>query len=97
MKKYALITVGFTPPTPEMMEEWMTWFKQLSHYTKDQIGFSKGYRIQREKVEELPFDENALTGMLVLEVENEDKALELAKACPAVTETQVYEIRNQNE
>lgn len=97
MKTFALITVGFKPPTAEIMQAWLQWFTQLKPYLKEQFGFSKGHRITEEKVEELAFDLNALTGCIVISVENESKALALAKKCPAVTETQVYEIRNQNQ
>lgn len=96
MKTFALITVGFKQPTAEMMQAWKQWFTQLKPYLKEQFGFSKGHRIAEGKTEELPFDLNAITGCIVIAVENESKALALAKKCPAVTETRVYEIRNQD-
>ena len=29
MKKFVLFTIGFTKPTPEIMEPWMNWFKSI--------------------------------------------------------------------
>jgi len=42
MKKFVLLTVGFTQPTPEIMESWNQWFKSIKETIVDQIGLSKG-------------------------------------------------------
>ena len=38
MKKFVLITIGFTQPTPEIMQSWMQWFKSIEDKIADQLG-----------------------------------------------------------
>ena len=38
MKKFVLLTIGFTEPTPEVMEPWMKWFKSIETRIVEQVG-----------------------------------------------------------
>ena len=94
MKKFLLLTVGFDPPTPEHMALWKEWFASLEDVIIKQEGFFAGKEVTIDGVVDLPFDLEANTGYLIIEVESLDKAVEIAKRGPIVTSTRVYEIRS---
>jgi len=95
MKKFVLMTVGFTQPTPEMMESWMQWFKSIQDKIVDQVGLANGKEVTANGVSELPMDEGAITGYLLINAENIEEAIKIARRCPMVTGTKVYEVRSQ--
>ena len=92
MKKFLLITVGFTQPTPEIMEPWMQWFKSIEGKIIEQVGLMDGKEVTKNGVTELQMDKDAFTGYLVINAENIDEAIAIAERCPMVTSTKVYEI-----
>ena len=94
MKKFILITVGFKQPTPEIMEKWMQWFKSIADKIESQVGLMNGKEISKDgNVKELEMDLEALTGYLIIKAENMHKAQEIARKCPMITSTLVYEIK----
>ncbi len=94
MKKFALLTIGFKKPTPEQMEEWMSWFESIGDQMVEQVGLMNGRKVTPSGVEPLVMDLEAITGYLVLEAETMDEALAIAQKCPMVTSTLVYELRS---
>ncbi len=92
MKKFVLVTVGFTQPTPEMMGEWMEWFKSISDKMVEQVGLGNGKEVTSNGVTDLQMDKDALTGYLVINAENMEEAVKIAQACPMITSTKVYEV-----
>src|SRR3990172_169107 len=97
MKKFVLLTVGFTPPTPEIMQSWGEWFKSIKDKIEDQVGLVKGKEITKNGITELPMDKDAVTGYLVINAENIDEAVEIAKRCPMITSTMVYEVMSHQK
>ena len=95
MKKFVLLTIGFTQPTPEIMESWMQWFKSIEDKITDQVGLRNGKEVTKEGITELPMDKDAITGYLVINAENIDEAIEIAQRCPMITSTKVYEVVSQ--
>ena len=92
MKRFVLLTIGFTQPTPEIMESWMQWFKSIEDKITDQIGLSNGKEVTKNGIRELPMDKDAITGYLVINAENIDEAIEIAQRCPMITSTKIYEV-----
>jgi len=92
MKKFVLMTIGFTQPTPEIMNDWMTWFDSIKDRMLDQVGLMNGKELSKTGIKDLPMDENAITGYLIIKAENMEDALEVAKACPMISATKVYEL-----
>ncbi len=92
MKKFVLIAIGFTKPTPEMMESWMKWFKSIEDKIVEQVGLGNGKEVTTNGVSELPMDKDAITGFLVINAENIDEAIKIAQRCPMITSTKVYEV-----
>ena len=95
MKKFVLLTIGFTPPTPEIMDSWMQWFISIEDKIVDQIGLRNGKEVTKNGITELPMDKDAITGYLVINAENIDEAIKIAQSCPMITSTKVYEVMSQ--
>jgi hypothetical protein len=92
MKKFVLLTVGFTQPTPEIMQSWKQWFNSIKDKIEVQVGLTNGKEITKSGTTELPMNKDAITGYLVITAENIDEAVEIAKRCPMITSTKVYEV-----
>ena len=92
MKKFALVTVGFEKPTQEVMAEWMKWFQSIGTKMESQLGFRNGKEVKPDGKRDLAMDRNAMTGMIVLNAESMEEAIEIAETCPMVTSTLVYEV-----
>lgn len=95
MKKFVLLTIGFTPPTPEIMDSWMQWFKSIEDKIVDQLGLRNGKEVTKNGITELPMDKDAITGYLVINAANIDEAIKIAQSCPMITSTKVYEVMSQ--
>lgn len=93
MKKFVLLTIGFTKPTPEIMEQWMQWFKSIGDKIVEHRGLGNGNEVTNNGVRKLPMDKDAITGYLVINAENIDEAIKIAENCPMITSTKVYEVR----
>lgn len=92
MAKFMLITKGFKQPSPEMMQDWMKWFESIKDVMISQMGFKSGVEVKPNSQEDLEFGLEALTGGLIIDVESKEKAIEIAKQCPMITSTLVYEV-----
>jgi len=93
MKKFVIMTIGFTKPTPEFMQEWQQWFKSIEDKMVDQVGLSDGKEITKDGISDISFDLDTTTGFVVINAENMDEAIGIAQKCPMVTATRVYEVR----
>jgi hypothetical protein len=91
MKTFVLLTIGFTPPTPAIMDAWMQWFQSIADKIVDQTGLRNGKEVTAHGDTNLPMDRNAITGYVVIHAENRDEAIEIAQSCPMITSTRVYE------
>ena len=94
MKKFVLMMIGFTQPTPEIMESWMQWFKSIEDKIEDQVGFGNGKEVTKNDITKLPMDLDAITGYLVINVENTDEAEKIAQSCPMISSVKLYEVRS---
>jgi transcription antitermination factor NusG len=92
MKKFVLVTVGFTQPTPDIMNSWHKWFNSIEDKIEEQVGFRNGKEVTKNRVSELAMDKDALTGYLVINAESIDEAIKIAQDCPMITSTNVYEV-----
>ncbi len=92
MKKFVLLTIGFTQPTPEIMESWNKWFNSIGNKIEEQVGLRNGKEVTNNGIAELPMDKNAITGYLIINAENIEEASKIAQECPMITATRVYEV-----
>ena len=92
MKHFVLVTIGFTQPTPAIMESWNQWFKSIEDKIVTQVGLRNGKEVTKKDITELPMDKDAITGYIVINAKNMEKALQIAQRCPMITSTKVYEV-----
>jgi hypothetical protein len=96
MKTFVLLTIGFTPPTPAIMDAWTQWFQSIADKIVDQTGLRNGKEVTPQGITDLPMDHNAITGYVVIHAENSNEAVEIAQSCPMITSTRVYEVLSPN-
>ena len=94
MAQFMLLHVGFEPPTPEIMTAWKEWFAATADRTVAAGGFMHGRMLDDDGVTPLEMDADAMTGYSIIEAENIDEALTVAKSNPYITGIRVYEIRS---
>jgi len=94
MKNYLLLTIGFVPPTDEIMNAWNNWFASIADNIVEQVGLASGKEITADGSRDLPMDLEAITGYIVIQAENLQEAEKIAQKCPSITSIRVYEIRS---
>jgi hypothetical protein len=95
MKKFVFLFIGFTQPTPEIMQSWMQWIKSVEDRVADMgYGLGQGKEITKNGTTELPMDLDAITAYMVFNAENINEAEKIAKSCPMITSVNVYEVRS---
>ena len=64
MKKFVFMTIGFTPPTPEIMDAWGKWFESIADKMVDSGNpLGAGREITRDgSAKELPLGLASITG-----------------------------------
>ena len=74
------------------MQSWQKWFESIGDKIVEQVGLRNGKEITKSGVADLAMDKDAITGYLVINAENFDEAVKIAKDCPMITSTKVYEV-----
>ncbi|MFZ6010790.1 MAG: hypothetical protein ACOYXT_10630 [Bacteroidota bacterium] len=97
MKKFALITVGFVTPTKEIMDSWQRWFESIGDRIVSHVGLVNGREVTPKEIVNLPMNREAVTGYMVINAQDINEAIEIAKQCPMITSTNVYEIMSHAE
>ena len=92
MKDYLILHFGFEKPTPEEMGVWNKWFESIADKQVEKGGFRSGREISHSGTKELPFAKDSITGYTVIKAESLDEAESIARECPIVLSTRVYEI-----
>lgn len=88
-----LIHVGFKTPTEEIMKEWGEWFNSLGEKMIDHGSrFGEGFEVKGDSAEKLGYELDAFTGYTIIEAENKEDAIKIAKSCPSITAIRVYEL-----
>ena len=94
--KFYFLFIGFTPPTPEIMQSWMQWFKSVEDKAADMGNMlGQGREITKNGTKELPMDLDSVTGYMIFNAENIDEAEKIAKSCPMITSVKVYEVMSR--
>ena len=93
MKKFMFLHLGFEMPTPEIIEQWKTWFESIADKQIAQEGFAKGREISKNGTRDLPWDMESITGYNIIEAENMDEAEKLAQSNPFISSIRIYELR----
>ena len=92
MKNFLMLHYGFEKPTPEIMGAWGNWFESIMDKMVDGGHFPGGREVTPDGTTELPLAADSITGYSVIKAESLDDAEKIAKSCPMITSTRVYEI-----
>ena len=92
MKKFMTLHFGFEMPDAEQMGEWNKWFESIADRMDSRGHFPGGREIFHDGTKELPFEKDSITGYCIINAEDLDEAEAIAKSCPIVASTRVYEI-----
>ena len=92
MKNFMILHYGFTPPTPEIMEEWNAWFEKITDREVTKGHFPHGREITASGMKELPMAADSITGYTIIKAADIAEAEEIASECPFILGTTVYEI-----
>ncbi len=95
MKNYMILHCGFEKPTPEEMGRWNKWFESVADKQIDRGGFRGGREISHSGTVDLPFAKDSITGYTVIRAEDLDDAEKIARECPIVASTRIYEIMSE--
>jgi hypothetical protein len=93
VKSYLILHYGFEKPTREEMDAWNEWFESIADKQVDRGGFAGGREISSSGTRDLPFGKDSITGYTVIGAESLDEAEKVARECPIVASTRVYEVR----
>ena len=92
MKKFVLITYGFTTPTPEIQQAWGRWFASIGDKLVDGGNpLGNGIEISHTGTQTLTRGLESLTGYCIINAENLEEAEQVARGCPIITSIRVYE------
>ena len=95
MKKFVFLFVGFTKPTPEIMQSWMQWLNSVEDKIANKgHGLGQGIEITKNGTISLPTDLDAITAYMVFNADNMKEAEKIAQSCPMITSVKVYEVRS---
>ena len=95
MSAFILTHIGFEQPTDAIMAAWMEWFEEIKDVTVENVGLGPATEVSAEGVKDLPFDDTAVTGYTVIEVDSKDEAVKIARACPFISGIGVYPVRGK--
>jgi hypothetical protein len=92
VKNYLLLHYGFEKPTPEIMGAWGKWFESIADRVVDAGHLPGGREISHSGTKDLPTAKDSITGYIIVKAENLDEAEGIARGCPMIASTRVYEI-----
>lgn len=93
MKKFLVLTYGFTPPTEEIKNSWGAWFSSVGSRLVDPGSpFGQGVEITTTGRSDLTLDSPApLVGYCILNADSLQEAEELVSTMPIIDSVRVYE------
>lgn len=95
-KRFLLLHVGFTPPTPQIMAAWGEWFASITGIQADAAGFMGGVEVTKDAERRLAWDSDSLTGYNVIEADSLEAAVAIARKAPMIGAVRVYELRGSH-
>ncbi len=92
MKKYMFIYHGFTEPTRENKDAWMSWFGEIGGNIVDSGNpFGAGREVTRTGRQDLAMAADAASGYTIVNAESMEAAEKLLENCPIETSVRIYE------
>ena len=93
MKRFVLIATGYGSSQPiSSRHPWIGSISLKDCMVDPGYALAHGHEITAEGIRELPMDEHALTGYMVIEAEDLAEAQEITRKAPLMTGMRVYEV-----
>lgn len=93
MRKFLFLYKGFMTPTPEIGKAWMDWFSSVGDAMVDSGNpMSSGVEVTPDAVTTLELGLDSYTGYSIINAEDMDAAIALAKTNPMITSVVVYDL-----
>ena len=96
MKKFLILTYGFTPPTDDVKQAWGAWFASAGpHLVDPGSPFGRGVEITKDGRTDLTLDSpTPMVGYCIINAESLDAAEALAAQMPIIESVRVYEAQS---
>jgi hypothetical protein len=93
VKKFLVLTYGFVPPTDEVQQAWMAWFKSVGPSLVDPGSpFGRGVELTKSGRAELNLESpSPLVGYCILNAESLEEAESIVRGMPIIESARVYE------
>jgi hypothetical protein len=93
VKKFVVLTYGFVPPTEEVQQAWMQWFKSVGPNMVDPGSpFGRGVEVTKDGRTELNLESpSPLVGYCILNAESLEEAESVVRGMPIIESVRVYE------
>lgn len=93
MKKFVVLTYGFTTPTDEVKQAWGAWFGSVGSRLVDPGSpFGRGVELTNDGRTDLDLDSpQPLVGYCILNAESLEEAESLVSTMPIIDSVRVYE------
>ncbi len=93
MKKFLVLTYGFTTPTDEVQQAWGAWFASAGpHLVDPGSPFGRGVEITTTGRAELSLESaSPMVGYCILNAESLEEAESLVQSMPIIESVRVYE------
>ena len=93
MKKFLFLYKGYMTPTPEIGKAWMDWFSSVGDAMVDSgNAMSAGVEVTKDTVTSLDLGLDSFTGYSIINAEDMDAAIALAKTNPMITSVVVHDL-----
>lgn len=93
MNKYMFLYKGYVTPTPEIGRAWMDWFASVGDRMIDSGNpMSRGAEVTPGDVSRIEPGLESFTGYSIVNADDLDDAIGLAKSNPMITSVVVYEL-----
>jgi hypothetical protein len=92
MKKFLMLSYGYTEPTPDVVAKWMAWFEKVGGSVVDS-GNPLGHcrEITPTGSRDLTPEMGAAAGYTILSAESMAAAEKLLEGCPIIDSVRLYE------
>jgi hypothetical protein len=96
MKKFLVLTYGFTTPTEDVKNAWGAWFASVgSHVVDPGSPFGHGIELTKSARTDLTLDSpKPLVGYCILNAESLQEAEELVATMPIIDSVRIYEAQS---
>lgn len=93
MKKFVVLTYGFTPPTNEVQQAWGAWFGSVASRLVDPGSpFGRGVELTNDGRTDLDLESpQPLVGYCILNAESLEEAESLVSTMPIIDRVRIYE------